>query len=84
LRNLEMIFNDGVQFPADYKGDAFAAEHGSWNRSRRTGHKVIRVITRDGEATGEYDDFMTGFVTNSATCGGRPVGVTVGHDGSLL
>src|ERR1700733_4821761 len=63
--SLEMTFYDGAQFPADYKGDAFAAEHGSWNRSRRTGYKVIRVIMRDGKATGEYDDFMTGFVTDS-------------------
>ena len=79
-----MTFYDGAQFPADYKGDAFAAEHGSWNRSRRTGYKVIRVIMRDGKATGEYDDFMTGFVTDSGDVWGRPVGVAVGHDGSLF
>ena len=82
--SLEMTFYDGAQFPADYKGDAFAAEHGSWNRSRRAGYKVIRVIMRDGKATGEYDDFMTGFVTDSGDVWGRPVGVAVGHDGSLF
>lgn len=82
--SLEMTFYDGVQFPVDYKGDAFAAEHGSWNRSRRTGYKVIRVIMRDGKATGEYDDFLTGFVTDSGDVWGRPVGVAVGHDGSLF
>lgn len=82
--SLEMTFYDGVQFPTDYKGDAFAAEHGSWNRSRRTGYKVIRVIMHDGKATGEYDDFITGFVTDSGDVWGRPVGVAVGHDGSLF
>ena len=61
--SLEMTFYDGSQFPAEYRGDAFAAEHGSWNRARRTGYKVIRVIMRDGKPTGEYEDFMTGFVT---------------------
>ncbi len=82
--SLGMTFYDAAQFPPAYKGDAFAAEHGSWNRSRRTGYKVIRVIMKDGKATGEYDDFMTGFVTNSGDVWGRPVGVTVGHDGSLF
>jgi len=82
--SLEMAFYDGMQFPASYEGDAFAAEHGSWNRSRRTGYKVIRVIMRDGKATGEYDDFMTGFVTGAGDVWGRPVGVVVGHDGSLF
>jgi glucose/arabinose dehydrogenase len=82
--SLEMTFYNGRQFPPDYNGDAFAAEHGSWNRSRRTGYKVIRVIMRDGKATGEYDDFITGFVTESGDVWGRPVGVAVGHDGSLF
>lgn len=82
--SLEMAFYNAAQFPADYNGDAFAAEHGSWNRSRRTGYKVIRVIMKDGKATGEYDDFMTGFVTDSGDVWGRPVGVAVGHDGSLF
>jgi glucose/arabinose dehydrogenase len=82
--SLEMTFYDAAQFPAEYDGDAFAAEHGSWNRSRRTGYKVIRVIMRGGKATGEYDDFMTGFVTGSGDVWGRPVGVAVGHDGSLF
>jgi len=82
--SLEMTFYDGHQFPEDYRGDGFAAEHGSWNRARRTGYKVIRVIMRDGKPTGEYEDFMTGFVTASGDVWGRPVGVTVAHDGSLL
>ena len=82
--SLEMTFYDGKQFPAEYRGDAFAAEHGSWNRARRTGYKVIRVIMRDGKATGEYEDFMTGFVTEDGDVWGRPVGIAVAHDGSLL
>jgi glucose/arabinose dehydrogenase len=82
--SLEMVFYEGTQFPSEYKGDAFAAEHGSWNRALRTGYKVIRVIMRNGKPTGEYDDFMTGFVTNSGDVWGRPVGVAVGHDGSLF
>jgi glucose/arabinose dehydrogenase len=58
--------------------------HGSWNRARRTGYKVIRIPTRQGKATGEYIDFMTGFVTPEGQVWGRPVGVAVGNDGALL
>ncbi len=82
--SLEMTFYDGKQFPEEYRGDAFAAEHGSWNREHRTGYKVIRVIMRDGKPTGEYEDFMTGFVTPDGNVWGRPVGVAVAHDGSLM
>jgi len=82
--SLEMVFYVGRQFPAQYSGDAFAAEHGSWNRHRRTGYKVIRVPLRDGAPTGEYEDFMTGFVTPDGNVWGRPVGVAVARDGSLL
>ncbi len=71
-------------FPADYDGSAFAAEHGSWNRGRRTGYKVIRVMFKDGQPTGEYQDFMTGFVTKAGDVWGRPVGVAVARDGALL
>ena len=82
--SLGMTFYDGTQFPADYRGDAFAAEHGSWNRSKRTGYKIIRVIVYNGVPTGEYDDFATGFVINDSEVWGRPVGVTVAKDGALL
>jgi glucose/arabinose dehydrogenase len=71
-------------FPAEYRGDIFAAEHGSWNRSVRTGYKVIRVRLHNGVATGEYDDFLTGFVVDNRSVWGRPVGVAVAHDGALL
>ena len=82
--SLEMTFYDGTQFPADHRGNIFAAEHGSWNRSKRTGYKVIRVIVKDGVPTGEYEDFATGFVVSDAEVWGRPVGVTVDKDGALL
>jgi glucose/arabinose dehydrogenase len=83
--SLQMVFYDGTAFPRTYRGDAFAAEHGSWNRARRTGYKVIRVLMdAEGKATGEYEDFLTGFVTREGNVWGRPVGVAVGAlDGAL-
>jgi glucose/arabinose dehydrogenase len=83
--SLEMTFYEGSEFPAEYKGDIFAAEHGSWNKAVRTGYEVIRVpLHGDGHATGEYQDFLTGFVLPDGKVWGRPVGVTVAPDGSLL
>ncbi|HLY41968.1 MAG TPA: sorbosone dehydrogenase family protein [Terracidiphilus sp.] len=82
--SLELTFYEGSEFPADYKGDGFACEHGSWNRSRRSGYEVIRLPMRNGHATGEYQDFLTGFVTPDGKVWGRPVGVTMAHDGSLF
>jgi len=82
--SLGMTFYDGVQFPADYRGSIFAAEHGSWNRAKRTGYKVIRVIVKDGAPTGEYEDFVTGFVLSDSEVWGRPVGVADDKDGALL
>jgi glucose/arabinose dehydrogenase len=81
---LGLTFYNGNQFPAEYKGQAFAASHGSWNRTTRTGYKIVRVITKEGVPTGEYEDFVTGFVVNDADAWGRPVGVTVSKDGALL
>jgi glucose/arabinose dehydrogenase len=81
--SLGLAFYNGTQFPAEYRGSLFAAEHGSWNRSKRTGSKVIRVIMRNGEPTGEYEDFATGFVVSDTSAWGRPVGVTVSPDGAL-
>ena len=71
-------------FPSAYRGMIFAAEHGSWNRANRTGYKVILVPVVNGKATGEYQDFLTGFVTSEDAVWGRPVGVTVARDGSLM
>ncbi|RYX84493.1 sorbosone dehydrogenase family protein [bacterium] len=82
--SLAMTFYNSRQFPTDYRLHAFAAEHGSWNRSRRTGYKVVRIPVNNGNATGEYEDFLTGFVTPEGNVWGRPVGVTVAKDGSLL
>lgn len=86
--SLEMTFYPEAQkpgsFPAQFKGDGFAAEHGSWNRAQRSGYEVIRIPMHDGHATGEYEDFLTGFVTADGKVWGRPVGVTVGNDGSLF
>jgi glucose/arabinose dehydrogenase len=82
--SLGMTIYDGGQFPPDYRGAIFAAQHGSWNRAKRTGYKVIRIVTKDGVPTGEYDDFATGFVINDSSVWGRPVGVTVDKDGALL
>ena len=84
--SLEMTFYEGSQFPAQYKGDGFAAEHGSWNRAQRTGYEVIRLPMHNGHSTGEYEDFLTGFTVGSGDgdVWGRPVGVAVAPDGSLF
>jgi glucose/arabinose dehydrogenase len=81
---LQMMFYTGNQFPAEYNGNVFAALHGSWNRATRTGYKIIRGIVKDGKATGEYEDFVTGFVVDDASVWGRPVGVAQLGDGSLI
>jgi glucose/arabinose dehydrogenase len=82
--SIEMVFYDGEMFPAEFRGGAFAAEHGSWNRESRTSPKVIRITTTEGVPTGEYEDFMTGFVVDDDDVWGRPAGVAVAHDGALL
>jgi glucose/arabinose dehydrogenase len=82
--SMHIAFYEGTQFPAEYRDDAFVAEHGSWNRAKRTGPKVIRIHLENGVPNGEYEDFLTGFVVNDASVWGRPVGVTVAHDGALL
>jgi glucose/arabinose dehydrogenase len=83
--SLQLAFYEGKQFPAEYRGDIFAAQHGSWNRDPRVGYEVIRVpLHQTGKATGEYEDFLTGFVMPNGQVWGRPVGVTVMNDGSLL
>jgi hypothetical protein len=82
--SMEMTFYDSGQFPTEYRGDIFAAFHGSWNRAKRTGYKVVRILLKNGQPTGEYEDFLTGFVIDDRTVWGRPVGVAVAQDGSLL
>ena len=82
--SLQMMFYSGAQFPAEYSGNAFAAQHGSWNRGKRTGYKIIRAIVKGGVASGEYQDFVTGFVIDDERVWGRPVGIAQARDGSLL
>jgi glucose/arabinose dehydrogenase len=82
---LQIAFYDGDSFPAAYKGSAFVTLHGSWDRSRRTGYKVVRLLFDNaGKPTGEYEDFMTGFVISDKQVWARPVGLAVGHDGALF
>jgi glucose/arabinose dehydrogenase len=84
MASLDLTFYDGKQFPQEYLHDGFASEHGSWNRARRVGYKVIRVPLKDGKATGEFEDFLVGFVTKEGDVWGRPVGVAVAYDGALM
>ena len=76
--SLNIAFYEAKQFPKEYKGDLFGAEHGSWNRSVRTGYEVVLVPLKNGHATGEYQDFLTGFVDAGwrmlGTSGGRGSG----------
>jgi glucose/arabinose dehydrogenase len=81
---LGIAFYTGDRFPSEYKGDAFVTLHGSWNRSKRTGYKVVRLLMENGKPTGAYEDFLVGFVSDEASVWGRPVGVAVARDGSLL
>jgi glucose/arabinose dehydrogenase len=78
------VLTRNSNFPREYDGDAFAAEHGSWNKKIKTGYELIRIPMKNGHATGEYEDLMTGFVTPEGNVWGRPVGVTAGDDGSLF
>jgi glucose/arabinose dehydrogenase len=84
---LGVVFYEGSQFPAEYKGDAFVSLHGSWNSSKPTGYKVVRVHFANGKPAGGYDNFLTGFWDGSsspAKVWGRPAGLAVAKDGSLL
>ena len=83
---LGIAFYTGTMFPAEYRGSAFVALHGSWNRAKRTGYKVIRIPFRNGRPTGGYDDFLAGWMTDdsSRSVWGRPVGLLQLADGSLL
>ncbi len=82
--SLQLTFYSGKQFPAQYHGDIFAAEHGSWNKSARAGYEVIRIPLDNGKSGGAYQDFLTGFVTAEGQVWGRPVGIATAPDGSLM
>ena len=90
LAPLGLVFYEGAQFPSSFKGDAFVALHGSWNAGASTGYKVVRVPFRDGRPAGGYENFATGFWSGADKPGtpahvwGRPAGLAVANDGSLL
>lgn len=79
---LGIVFYNASRFPEEYRGDAFVAFHGSWNRSKPTGYKVVRVQVRDGRP-GRVSDFVTGWLSSGDQVWGRPVDVEVGPDGAL-
>jgi glucose/arabinose dehydrogenase len=84
---MDLVFYDGQQFPAEYRGDAFVALKGSWNRSEPTGYKVVRVSFKEGKPQGSYENFVTGFWVSGkdrAEVWGRPAALAVATDGSLL
>jgi glucose/arabinose dehydrogenase len=84
---LGLVFYEGAQFPAEYKGSAFVALHGSWNRGNPTGYKVVRVKFANDKSENAYENFATGFWDGSsvpAKVWGRPAGLAVTKDGSLL
>ncbi len=81
---LGIAFNPGGMFPKSWKGNAFAALHGSWNRSLHTGYKIVRLPTKGNKLTGEYQDFVVGFTAGDENVWGRPVDVTFARDGAML
>ena len=84
---LGLVFYEGKMFPEEYRGDAFVALHGSWNRQPRTGYKIVRIhFDKNGKPVGGYDDFLTGWMLgpDRPEVWGRPVGLLVLKDGSLL
>lgn len=84
--SLGLAFYTKDAFPAKYKNGVFVGQHGSWNRSKISGYKVLFVPFKDGKPSGKPEDFLTGFISdeNKAEVYGRPVAVTVMNDGSLL
>jgi glucose/arabinose dehydrogenase len=84
---MDLVFYDGQQFPPEYRGHAFVALKGSWNRSEPTGYKVVRVGFKDGRPEGWYENFVTGFWVSGqqrAEVWGRPTALALTKDGALL
>ena len=87
---MALLFAKGGQFPEDWQNDAFVAFRGSWNAATPTGYKVVRVPFEKGRPLGWYEDFVTGFRIDApgtkaaAQVWGRPVGLALAKDGSLL
>lgn len=82
--SLGLAFYDQTAFPKQYHNGAFIGQHGSWNRSSFSGYKVVFVPFQNGKPSGPVEDFLTGFIANADEVYGRPVGITVLPDGSLL
>ena len=84
--SLGLTFYEGESFPEDYRNGAFVGQHGSWNRENLAGYKVVFVPFENGKPSGETQDFLTGFVSDSdkSEVFGKPVDVSVLPDGSLL
>jgi len=84
--SLGLAFYDQKAFPAKYQNGAFIGQHGSWNRSELVGYKVVYVPFNAGKPAGKPEDFLTGFVSDleKGEVYGRPVGITVLPDGSML
>lgn len=83
---LGLLFYTGKMFPEEYRGDAFVALHGSWNRTKRTGYKIVRISFHGNKPVGGYDDFVTGWMLDEdrPQVWGRPVGLLLLPDGSML
>ena len=82
--SLGLAFYDGDMFPAHYRHGAFIGQRGSWNRSELAGYRIVFVPMKDGDPTGKPEPFLEGFIKNQNEVHGRPVGVAVLQDGSLL
>jgi len=81
---IALVFYNASQFPQNYRGSAFVALHGSWNREHATGYKVVRVVFRDGQPE-RFEDFLTGFLVDDGKAQiGRPAGLAITKDGALL
>lgn len=83
---MDLVFYEGNMFPEEYRGDAFVSLHGSWNRNKRTGYKIIRIRFQDAKPVGGYEDFIMGWMLGpqNREVWGRPVGLLVLEDGSML
>lgn len=82
--SLGLAFYDQKAFPQHYHNGAFIGQHGSWNRSAFSGYKVVFVPFDHGKPAGPIEDFLTGFIANEDEVYGRPVGIAVLPDGSIL
>jgi glucose/arabinose dehydrogenase len=82
--SLGLAFYNGTALPQRYRGGAFIGQHGSWNRSAKSGYKVIFVPFSNGQPNGMPEDILTGFVNKEGDAQGRPVGVAVDNTGALL